>query len=235
MNNSLNHIAVIMDGNRRWAKKNNLSQKEGHKKGAEKLLEIIDWSLEYAIKYLTVFAFSTENWNRDKEEINNLMSLIYEYLDNKIDFFMDKNIKLKVIGTKNRIDEKIINKINEIEKKTSNNKKIQLNVAFNYGGRQEIIDVTKNIAKKIKSHNLNLENINEDTIKENLYYENIPDPDLLIRTGNTFRISNFLLWECAYSELYFINDFWPDFSKNTFDNIINDFKNRERRYGGTIK
>lgn len=231
----LNHLAIIMDGNRRWAKRNNKSIQDGHKAGAEKLNEIIDWCIEFSIKYLTVFAFSTENWKRDENEINYIMSLIRKYLSSKENDFDKKGIKIKAIGIEDKIDEDIIKSVRKIEENTKNNNVMQLNIAFNYGGRTEIIDVTKRIAKQVKDGSLKIEDINENIFKNNLYYGNISDPDLIIRTGGEFRISNFLLWEMAYSEFYFTDNLWPDFNKDLLLNIINNFKMRERRYGGTIK
>ena len=232
--NKLDHLAIIMDGNRRWAKLNNKTTKEGHKAGAEKLVEVVKWCIELDIKYLTVYAFSTENWKRDETEINDIMFLLKEFLSSKVEDFKKENIKLKVIGSEEKVDKDIINKVREIEKSTLNNTKLQLNIAFNYGGRQEIVDIAKNIAKDILSSKIKVENITEDVLKKYLYYGDIPDPDILIRTGSDARISNFLLWEVAYSELYFTDEFWPDFTKNTLVNIINNFKKKERRYGGTI-
>ena len=231
----LKHLAVIMDGNRRWARVNGVSIKDGHRAGAEKLSDFVKWCIELNIKYLTVYAFSTENWKRDKAEVNDIMSLLKDYLTIKKDDFYKSGVKLKVIGVEDNVNENIINKIKSIEEYTKDNNKIQLNIAFNYGGRREIIDAVKHISKNVKDDILKIEDINEDLFKHYLYYEDIPDPDLVIRTGGDYRISNYLLWEIAYSEFYFTNIYWPDFSKDLLKNIINNFNQRERRYGGTIK
>lgn len=231
----LKHLAIVMDGNRRWAKLNNKSVKCGHKAGADKLTEVIDWCIDYKIQYLTVYAFSIENWKRDENEINDIMSLLKEYLSIKKDDFKNKNVKIKVIGIEKNVDMNIINNIREIERETENNTGIQVNIAFNYSGRQEIVDIVKNISKMVIDRKINIENIDEKFISNNLYYGIVPDPDLVIRTGGDIRISNFLLWEIAYSEFYFTDTYWPDFNKELFNNIINNFIKRERRYGGTIK
>lgn len=232
---NLNHLAVIMDGNRRWAKTNNVSVKAGHKAGAEKLSDFVKWCIDFNIKYLTVYAFSTENWKRDKDEVNDIMSLLKDYLTIKKDDFYKSGVKLKVIGVEDNVNEDIVNKVKSIEEYTKNNDKIQLNIAFNYGGRREIVDAVKNISKNVKDGILKIEDINEDLFKHYLYYGDIPDPDLMIRPGGDYRISNYLLWEVAYSEFYFTNTYWPDFSKELLENIINNFNKRERRYGGTVK
>ena len=225
--NKLNHLAVIMDGNRRWAKHNNLNIKDGHRAGAEKLSEFVKWCIDFNIKYLTVYAFSTENWKRDENEVNDIMALLK-------DKFKKDGVKIKVIGVDDGVEKSIINQINEIEKYTENNNKLQLNIAFNYGGRREIIDTTKKIIGQIKNNDISIEDVDEELFKKNLYYGDIPDPDLVIRTGNEYRLSNFLLWEIAYSELCITDVYWPDFSKELLNDIINNFNKRERRYGGTI-
>ena len=229
---NINHLAVIMDGNRRWAKKNGASVKDGHKAGAEKLSEFVKWCIEFNIKYLTVYAFSTENWKRDKEEVDDIMSLLNRYLSMKKDEFYDSGVKVKMIGAEDNINIDTLKKIKDIEEYTKNNNKIQLNIAFNYGGRREILDATKKIVSEVKSGKISIEDIDEELFKENLYYGNIPDPDLMIRPGGDYRISNYLLWEIAYSEFYFTKTYWPDFSKELLEDIINNFNTRERRYGG---
>ena len=229
---NINHLAVIMDGNRRWAKENGVSVKDGHKAGAEKLSEFVKWCIEFNIKYLTVYAFSTENWKRDKEEVDDIMSLLNRYLSMKKDEFYDSGVKVKMIGAEDNINIDTLKKIKDIEEYTKNNNKIQLNIAFNYGGRREILDATKKIVSEVKSGKISIEDIDEELFKENLYYGNIPDPDLMIRPGGDYRISNYLLWEIAYSEFYFTKTYWPDFSKELLEDIINNFNTRERRYGG---
>lgn len=229
---NINHLAVIMDGNRRWAKENGVSVKDGHKAGAEKLSEFVKWCIEFNIKYLTVYAFSTENWKRDKEEVDDIMSLLNRYLSIKKDEFYDSGIKVKMIGAEDNINIDTLKKIKDIEEYTKNNNKIQLNIAFNYGGRREILDATKKIVSEVKSGKISIEDIDEELFKEYLYYGNIPDPDLMIRPGGDYRISNYLLWEMAYSEFYFTRTYWPNFSKKLLEDIINNFNTRERRYGG---
>ena len=231
----LEHLAIIMDGNRRWAKSKNKSIKSGHKAGADTLSKAIDWCIDFNIKYLTVYAFSTENWKRDSSEINDIMSLLRDYLSSKQNDFKKKGIRIKAIGVEDNIDEDIVDKVKEIEKDTKDNTVIQVNIAFNYGGRREILDAVKKISQDIKGGLLNISQIDENVFKSKLYYGDIPDPDLIIRTAGEFRVSNFLLWEMAYSEFYFTDIFWPDFSKNILSDIINNFNKRERRYGGTIK
>ena len=231
-NTNLKHLAIIMDGNRRWAKENGASVKDGHKAGAEKLSEFVKWCIEFNIKYLTVYAFSTENWKRDKEEVDDIMSLLNRYLSMKKDEFYDSGVKVKMIGAEDNINIDTLKKIKDIEEYTKNNNKIQLNIAFNYGGRREILDAIKKIVSEVKSSKISIEDIDEELFKENLYYGNIPDPDLMIRPGGDYRISNYLLWEMAYSEFYFTKTYWPDFSKKLLEDIINNFNTRERRYGG---
>ena len=231
-NINLKHLAIIMDGNRRWAKENGVSVKDGHKAGAEKLSEFVKWCIEFNIKYLTVYAFSTENWKRDKEEVSDIISLLNNYLSAKKDEFYDSGIKVKMIGAEDKINIDTLKKIKDIEEYTKNNNKIQLNIAFNYGGRREILDATKKIVSEVKSDKISIEDIDEELFKEYLYYGNIPDPDLMIRPGGDYRISNYLLWEMAYSEFYFTKTYWPNFSKELLEEIINNFNTRERRYGG---
>jgi undecaprenyl diphosphate synthase len=233
--NKLNHLAIIMDGNRRWAKSCGKTVKEGHSEGAKRLSEVTDWSIEFGIKCLTLFAFSTENWKRDKQEIEGIMFLLRQYLRSKRDDFLKKGIKVKWIGIENGVDKDIVDDIRELELETKNNDVLQVNVAFNYGGRTEILDTVKKLCRQVKNGVINIDDIDESTFSNNLYYGNLVGPDLIIRTGGTYRISNFLLWEMAYSELYFTDTFWPAFNKNLLSEIINNFKNRERRYGGTIE
>jgi len=223
---SLQHIAIIMDGNRRWAKKRNLPVIAGHRAGADALQKIIEASIELNIKYLTVYAFSTENWNRAPEEVNDLMNLLREYLlklekDNE-----DRNAKIRIVGDKNRLDQDILTKINRLEDKTKNNTGITINIALNYGGRNEIIHAIKELSKE------ELDSLTIDSFNEKLYTYPSPDPDLIIRTAGEQRLSNFLLWQCAYSEFWFTNVLWPDFSKKHLEKAINDFSLRTRKFGG---
>jgi len=221
--NQLNHVAIIMDGNGRWGLKHKNSRNKGHKAGLNTVEKIIKETIKQKIKYLTLFAFSTENWNRPKKEITYLFKLLENFLSNKIDDLHKKNIKLKVIGTKN-FSKKLIKLLNYSEKKTSNNKTLQINLALNYGSKFEII----NAIKKIKKNN---DKINEKNLSKYLETKNIPDPELLIRTGNTKRLSNFLLWQIAYSEIFFEKKLWPEFNEKDYIQIIKKFKKIKRNFG----
>jgi len=221
--NPLNHVAIIMDGNGRWGIKHNKTRNYGHKEGLKTVEKIIKACLKHNLKHLTLYTFSTENWKRPKKEINYLFSLLENFLKKKINKLCKNNIKLKFIGKK--IFEKNLTKqLIYAEKKTVKNNKLQINLAINYGSREEIINSIRNILKKkIK--------INENNISNNLYTQDIPDPDLLIRTGNTHRLSNFLLWQLSYSEIFFEKKLWPDFDENDFERIINDYKKIKRNFG----
>ena len=221
--NPLNHVAIIMDGNGRWGLKNKNSRNAGHKAGLNAVEKIIKESIKQKIKYLTLYAFSTENWKRPKKEIKFLFSLLENFLINKIDDLHKQNIKLKIIGVKNFSSD--LNKLLEkSENKTSKNKKLQINLALNYGSKDELINAFKNLKK-------NNDLINEANLSKYLQTKNIPDPDILIRTGNTKRLSNFLLWQIAYSEIFFERKLWPDFNQNDFDRIIKKFKLIKRNFG----
>tara|TARA_Y100000741_G_scaffold254070_1_gene195657 strand:- start:248 stop:922 length:675 start_codon:yes stop_codon:yes gene_type:complete len=221
--NSLKHVAIIMDGNGRWGIKYKKSRNLGHKAGLKTVEKIIKASIKNKIKYLTLYAFSTENWKRPKKEVNFLFSLLENFLLNKISDLNEQNIKLKIIGKKN-FSKKLINLLSLSEKKTSQNKRLQINLALNYGSKNEIINSLNEIKKKKLI-------FNEINITKNLFTKNIPDPDLLIRTGNTKRLSNFLLWQLAYSEIYFEKKLWPDFNENDYNKILNNFKKVKRNYG----
>ena len=222
--NPLNHVAIIMDGNGRWGLKHKNSRNAGHKAGLLTVETIIKESIKQNIKYLTLFAFSTENWKRPKKEINYLFRLLEDFLKKKIDQFHKQNIKLKIIGEK-KFHKNLNNLLIKAEKKTVKNSKIQLNLALNYGSKQELINAIKQLRKKNK-------NTNEKNIEEFLYTKNIPNPDFLIRTGNTQRLSNFLLWQVSYSEIIFVKKLWPDFKSLDYNKIIKKFKNTKRNYGG---
>ena len=221
--NPLNHVAIIMDGNGRWGLKHKNSRNAGHKAGLNTVESIIKQSIKNKIKYLTLFAFSTENWKRPKKEINYLFDLLENFLINKLDNFHTQNIKFKIIGSKN-FSKKLNLLLNLAEKKTSKNTKIQINIALNYGAKLELINAIKNIQK-------NKDKINEKNIEKFLYTKNIPDPDLMIRTGNTKRLSNFLLWQLAYSEIFFEKKMWPDFNNKDYQKIIKEYKNLKRNFG----
>ena len=221
--NPIDHVAIIMDGNGRWGLKHKKSRNAGHKAGLKSVERIIKKSIEYNIKFLTLFAFSTENWKRPKKEINYLFNLLESFLISKIDEFHKQDIRFKVIGKKN-FSKKLNLLLNSAEKKTSKNSKMQINLALNYGSKFELV----NAIKKIVKNNIN---INEKNIEKFLYTKNIPNPDILIRTGNTKRLSNFLLWQIAYSEIFFEKKLWPDFNETDYSKIINKFKKVKRNYG----
>ena len=223
--NSPRHVAIIMDGNGRWGIKKKNSRNYGHKKGLEAVEKIIEAATENKIKYLTLFIFSTENWKRPINEVNYLFKLLSNYIDKNIKYLLKKNIKIKVIGNINPFPNKLKNKINKVQNLTKLNSNIQLNMALNYGSRQELIYAIKRLKKK----NIT---INKKNIEKNLYTRDIPDPEILIRTGNTNRISNFLIWQCIYSEIFFEKKMWPEFNKKDFKRIINKFKKINRNFGG---
>ncbi len=219
------HVAIIMDGNGRWGLEKKKTRNYGHSKGIEVVEEIIRAAISKKIKYLTLYTFSTENWKRPKKEISFLINLLETYLDRELLKIFKNNIKLKIIGNLSKFPQSLKNKLRAAEKLTQNNNKIQINIALNYGSKEEILRSVKIIKNLSKS-------INEKNISKNLYTKNIPDPEILIRTGNTFRLSNFLLWQCSYSEIFFVKKFWPDFNKNDFNKIILKFKKMRRNFGG---
>ncbi len=221
--NPLNHVAIIMDGNGRWGLKYRNSRNAGHKAGLDTVETIIKTTIENKIKFLTLFAFSTENWKRPKKEVNYLFNLLENFLVNKIEDLHKQNIKLKVLGSK-KFSPKLNKLLNNSEKKTFKNNKLQINLALNYGSKSELISAFKRL-KKNKSI------ISEKNLEKNLQTQNIPDPDLLIRTGNTKRLSNFLLWQLAYSEIFFEKKLWPAFNKKDYKRIIREFRNIKRNFG----
>ena len=225
------HIAIIMDGNARYAKSKSLPIKVGHKIGSDNVQKIANNCIEIGVKYLTIYAFSSENWNRPKEEVDYLMSLLYEYLSKEAQELIDSGIKIVVSGNLNSVEEKLKNKIRQVEELSKNNSKLILIVAFSYGARQEIVDAVKKIAIAVKNQEIIIDDIDEDLFRKHLYHPEIPDPDLLIRTAGDLRISNFLLWQIAYTEFYFSEKFWPEFDKFELLKAINNFNKRERRYG----
>ena len=221
--NPLNHVAIIMDGNGRWGLKHKNSRNAGHKAGLNTVEKIIKETIKNKIKFLTLYAFSTENWKRPKKEINYLFSLLENFLISRIDQLHKQNIKLKIIGVKN-FSSKLNNLLNKSEKKTSKNRKLQINLALNYGSKFELINAFKILKKSNKM-------INEKNLSKYLQTKNIPDPDLLIRTGNTQRLSNFLLWQLAYAEIFFEKKLWPEFNEKDYNKIIKKFKNIKRNFG----
>ena len=221
--NPLNHLAIIMDGNGRWGLKYKNSRNSGHKEGLKTVEKVINFCLTKKIRYLTLFAFSTENWKRPTKEIKYLFLLLENFLTKKINLLVKKNIKLKIIGNK-KISKKINNLIKKSEKITKNNNILQINLALNYGSKEEIINSIKKINKKKLL-------ITEENITKNLYTSNIPDPEILIRTGNTKRLSNFLLWQLSYSEIFFEKKLWPEFNENDLERIVNFYKKIKRNFG----
>ena len=221
--NSINHVAIIMDGNGRWGIKHKKSRNLGHKEGLKTVEKIIESTIKNKIKYLTLYVFSTENWKRPKKEIKYLFTLLENFLLNKISELNKQNIKLKIIGKK-KFSNKLTKLLNLSEKKTAKNKRLQINLALNYGSKNEIVDALR----EVKKSNLK---VNELNISKNLYTKNLPDPDILIRTGNTKRLSNFLLWQIAYSEIFFEKKLWPDFNQKDYNKILNNFKKIKRNFG----
>lgn len=220
-----------MDGNSRWATNKKLPTKVGHSFGVKNIEKIVKACIEEGVEYLTLYAFSAENWERPEDEVSYLMNLLDEYLDKDINRLIKNDVRVQISGEIGKLPVKTQEKISVIEEKTKNNKAINLIVAFSYGARQEIISATKSIALAVKKNQVTLDDINEDLFQQNLYIKDVPDPDLLIRTAGDFRVSNFLLWQIAYAELYFTNKFWPDFKKSDLKKAIKDFNKRERRYG----
>ena len=219
------HVAIIMDGNGRWGLKKKNSRNLGHKKGIIRVEEIISQSIKKKIKFLTLYTFSSDNWKRPKIEINFLFTLLENYIDKEFNNLKKKNIKIKILGDISKFPLRLKSKLRKVERKTNNNTLIQINLALNYGSRQELIYAFKKI-------NLNKKKIvTEKLISNNLYTKNIPDPEILIRTGNTNRLSNFLLWQINYTEIFFIKKLWPDFNKNDFNKILNKFNKIKRNFG----
>ena len=228
------HLAIIMDGNGRWAKKRGLPRSAGHKEGAKSVRRVITSCLDFNIPILTIYAFSTENWKRPKQEIVYLLKLFERFLSKEKANLIKNNIKINFIGRLNNLPDSLTEKMKELHESTLRNNKLILNVAINYGGRAEIVDALKSIALKIEEKKLNIEEINENTIRDNLYTQNLPEPDLLIRTAGEMRISNFMIWQIAYTELWVTPVYWPDFDENNLIEAIRNFQKRVRKYGGKI-
>jgi len=234
MNKLPQHLAIIMDGNGRWAKKRGLPRSVGHREGAKVVKRVIASCLNFNIPILTLFAFSTENWKRPKIEINYLLKLFERVLSKEKAGLIKNNIKINFIGRLNDLPNSLNEKMNELSESTRKNNKLILNIAINYGGKAEIIDAIKSITLKIIEGKLNIEEINENTIRDNLYTQNLPDPDLLIRTAGEMRISNFMIWQIVYTELWVTPVFWPDFGENNLIEAIINFQKRVRKYGGKV-
>ncbi len=226
-NTDLKHIAIIMDGNRRWAKEKHLPSAMGHQKGVDSLRSTMRLFDQFGIKYLTVYAFSTENWNRKKEEVEFLMGLLAKTLLNELDDMHKENVRIRFLGDLTKLSKNLVDIVKNAENKTKDNTGVNLNIAFNYGSRDEIT----NALKAIVQEGLKSEDITEETVSNHLYTKDIPDPDLLIRTGGEKRISNYLLWQLAYSEIYVTDAYWPEFDENELSKAIVEFEQRNRRFG----
>ena len=225
------HIAIIMDGNRRWARNKGLPVGLGHKEGAKTLEKIVRYAKNIGIKYITVYAFSTENWKRSEEEVSTLMNLMMNYLESYSKRADSENIKVKILGNRQGLSDKMNDLIEKCMERTKDNTGITFNIALNYGGRDEILGAVKNIAEKIQNNEMKIEDITEQTISDNLYTKGQPDPDLLIRTSGEIRLSNFLPWQLVYSEFVFVDKNWPDFSEKDLDEAIEEYQKRNRKFG----
>ncbi|NLL62023.1 MAG: isoprenyl transferase [Candidatus Atribacteria bacterium] len=228
------HLSIIMDGNGRWAEKKNLPRFEGHKAGLKAVRMVTSESIKAGIKYLTLYAFSTENWKRPQEEVSSLMNLFQEIIEKEKKDLLDNRIKVMFIGQREKLSLPLRLAMTNIEEETKHNSNLVLNIAINYGGRAELCSALKSIGEIILQGNIVPSQITQNLISEHLFTAGLPDPDLLIRTGGELRISNFLLWQIAYTELWFTKTFWPDFSKKQFWQAINDYEKRVRKFGGKI-
>jgi|TARA_B100001093_G_scaffold518629_1_gene604188 undecaprenyl diphosphate synthase len=227
------HIAIIMDGNGRWAQEKGYTRIYGHNKGVKSVQKIVEESLNLGIQYLTLYAFSVDNWNRPKKEIGTLMSLLVDSLKKEFEKLIKNKIRLNTIGNIKALPKKVRDEIIRVSDKTKNNSKMILTIALSYGAREEIENVIKNIAREVKNNTISIENVDHSIINKHLYTQNLPDVDLLIRTSGEQRISNFLLWQIAYAELYFTDVYWPDFGKKDFYKALFNYQKRERRFGKT--
>jgi len=225
------HVAIIMDGNGRWAKKRGVPRSVGHKRGAEAVREAIEGAIESGVNYLTLYAFSAENWNRPADEVTDLMGLLKLYLSKEVKSLNKEGIRLCVIGDRSRLSDDILKMINKAEKLTADNCRLTLVIALSYGAREEILHAARLLAQAAKDGTINPEKISETDFSEALYTHNIPDPDLIIRTSGEQRLSNFLLWQCAYTEFLFVDTLWPDFNKREFAAAVEAYCLRDRRYG----
>lgn len=232
MNKIPSHIAIIMDGNGRWAKSKNLPRTMGHREGMKTIRKMVKECSKLGVNYLTLYAFSTENWKRPKQEVDTLMSLIIEFINKEIDELHEGNVTFNVIGDISKLPSECKKSIIWAKNKTKNNNGLTLNIALNYGGRDEIVNGIKQITKKVQNGEINIEDINEDVISNYMYTKGMPDPDIIIRPSGELRLSNYLIWQGAYSELWFSDINWPDFTEKDLHRAIIDFQNRNRRFGG---
>ena len=231
----MEHIAIIMDGNGRWAENKGLKRIDGHNEGAKRVRDIMDSAIELGVKYITLYAFSTENWKRSPKEVKGLMDLLNKYLVDNVEELDEKGVSLRAIGELDKLPFFVKSKLSKGIEKTKNNDKAVLTLALSYGGRREIINATKQIAELVKKGELKIKNIDEELFQNYLYDSSLPDPDLLIRTSGEQRLSNFLLWQLSYSELYVTDVLWPDFDKKELKKAISFYNNRDRRFGGRKK
>lgn len=234
MANGLKHVAIIMDGNGRWARSRGLERFLGHRKGTQATIDAVKFGCDLQLEHLTLYVFSSENWQRPSKEVDYLMKLLVEMVHKELPDLMEKNVKLAVIGNINRLPEAPRKQLQHAIDTTSKNSGMQLNLAISYGGRQEIVDACKAIAAEVKAGTLSLDAIDENVFSRNLYLQDAPDPDLVIRTGGEFRLSNYLLWQAAYSEFYVTPTLWPDFTNEEFQKAVNFYNTRERRFGKVL-
>ena len=228
---NLQHVAIIMDGNRRWAKQKNLLPAVGHKKGVDSLKTALKSCHKFGVKYLTVYAFSTENWNRKKEEVDFLMELLAHTIKNELKELNENQVVINFIGDLTKLNSKLQKILSDAVEKTKDNSGVNLQIAFNYGSRDELVNAVKNISQKVLNNEISLDDITEETVSAELYTSAVPDPDLLIRTGGEMRVSNYLLWQIAYSEILVTGQFWPDFDEKSMAEAILEFNRRQRRFG----
>lgn len=225
------HVAIIMDGNGRWAAARGLRRYEGHRRGIESVRTAIRYACDTGISYLTLFSFSSENWSRPYQEVSDLMRLLKFFIRRDLAELDKEGVKIRVIGARDGVDQDILQLLDDAQERTSQNSKLVLTIAFNYGSRDEITRATQRLAKKVEKGELRADDITQELLEDHLDTAGIPNPDLLIRTSGELRLSNFLLWQCAYSELVFLDSYWPDFSREIFENALMEYQNRERRFG----
>ncbi len=228
------HVGIIMDGNGRWAKKRLMNRIKGHEQGSQAVRKIVTCAARLGIPVITLYAFSTENWARPKAEIKALMALLKKYMISERDTFQDNGIRLNIIGQKDRLPEDVQIEMDKTMEMTKSNDKLLLNLALSYGAREEITTAVKTIAKKLKSRELSVEMLNTQLISDHLYTQGMPDPDLIIRTSGEYRLSNFMMWQAAYAEIFISQTLWPDFNEDEFTSILKNFQNRDRRFGKVV-
>lgn len=226
------HVAIIMDGNGRWARSRNLPHMAGHNAGMLAMKEIVKASSTLGVEHLTVYAFSTENWKRSTEEVSGIFRLLILYVEKELEELHENNVKVRILGDYEKLPKKAVKSLERSLEKTKDNTGLQFNIALNYGGRDEILRSVKKLAKEAEAGNLSADEITEDMISDSLYTAGIPDPDMIIRTSGEMRLSNYLLWQCAYSEFVFTDVLWPDFTREEYEKAIEIFQNRKRRFGG---